>query len=104
VASTWYAAPVALLAGLLYDRASLVAADDLLGSPNADLLYPASAAGLRDPALRRTAADLFAIGLAGARSLPREFLEAADLERAGEFFQRFTRQGLSPSDFTSSPT
>lgn len=102
VASEWFAAPIALLAGLLYHRASLVAADDLLGSPNTELLHPASEAGLRHPALRRTAADLFAIGLAGARAQSHEFLSPADLEQAEEFFLRFTRQGLSPSDFTSS--
>jgi dimethylhistidine N-methyltransferase/glutamate--cysteine ligase len=101
VASEWYAAPVVLLTGLLYHRASLVAADDLLGSPNPDLLHRAAAAGLQDPAIGRIAGDLFTIGLKGAEGLSRAFLRAEDLEQARDYFRRFTQQGHSPSSFTT---
>ena len=100
VAVEWYAAPVVLLAGLLYDRPSLVAADDLLGSPNPELLERAAVAGLRDPAIGRTAVDLFVIGLKGAERLGPGFISGADLEQARDYFHRFTMQGRSPSDFS----
>lgn len=103
VPSDWYAAPLVLLSGLLYHPASLVASDALLGSPNPDLLYRAASVGLADPAIRRTATDLFAIGLLGAGALGREFLGERDLEEAREYFRRFTMQGRSPSDFTPTP-
>jgi dimethylhistidine N-methyltransferase/glutamate--cysteine ligase len=100
VPASWYVAPVALLTGLLYHQDSLVSADDLLGSPNPELLERAATLGLRDPALRRIAADLCLIGLEGARGLGDEFLRREELEKAEEFFRSFTLQGLSPSDFT----
>ncbi len=89
----WYAAPVALLAGLLYDRATLIAADDLLGSPRPDLLGRAASAGLADPDIGRLAPDLFALGLEGAAALGETFLARADLEQAREFAGRFTQRG-----------
>lgn len=104
VPTRWYAAPVVLLAGLLYHRPSLVAADDLLGSPNSELLHQAAVLGLRDGTIGRTARDLGTIGLAGAAALGSPFIAGEDLERAREFFDRFTAQGRSLSDFSGSPT
>lgn len=104
VPALWYAAPIVLLAGLLYHRASLVAADALLGSPNPDLLNRAAVLGLRDEAIRATATDLFTIGLNGAVALGSPFISGEDLERARAFFSRFTVQGQSPSGFSGSPT
>jgi glutamate--cysteine ligase len=101
VAARWYAAPVALLTGLLYHRDSLEAADDLLGSPNPGLLMVAATAGLRDRGLQRLAGDLAAIGLAGARSLGAGFLDEESLHKAEDFFTRFTLRGQSPSDFSN---
>jgi dimethylhistidine N-methyltransferase/glutamate--cysteine ligase len=100
----WYAAPIVLLAGLLYHHPSLVAADALLGSPNPELLNRAAVLGLGDDALRRSATDLWTIGLNGAATLGPSFIGGDDLERAREFFRRFTAQGRSPSDFSGSPT
>ena len=104
VPSAWYAAPVVLLSGLLYHPASLIQADDLLGSPDARLLTVAATSGLADPALRRVAADLVTIGVSGARSLGAGFLGEEEIERAGDYFSSFTLQGQSPSDFSSSPS
>jgi glutamate--cysteine ligase len=104
VSSPWYAAPIVLLAGLLYHRASLVAADALLGSPNPDLLNRAAVLGLREDAIGGTARDLWTIGLTGAAALGTPFVGGQDLEQAREFFTRFTMQGRSPSDFSGSPT
>ena len=99
----WYAAPLVLLAGLLYDRESLLAANDLLGSPDSTLLIPAATLGLEDARLGSRARELFSIGLAGAESLGEEFVAAEDREAAADFFYQFTDKGRSPADFTSSP-
>jgi glutamate--cysteine ligase len=99
----WYAAPLVLLAGLLYDHESLLAADDLLGSPDSSLLIPAATVGLGDARLESRARELFSIGLGGAESLGEEFVAEEDRQAATEFFHQFTNQGRSPADFTSSP-
>jgi dimethylhistidine N-methyltransferase/glutamate--cysteine ligase len=104
VPSQWYAAPIVLLAGLLYHRPSLVAADDLLGSPNPGLLHRAAVQGLADDDLRKLATDLVDIGLIGAAALGSPFIGGENLEKAREFFGRYTLQGQSPSDFSRSPT
>ncbi|MDQ3605832.1 MAG: glutamate-cysteine ligase family protein [Gemmatimonadota bacterium] len=94
----WYAAPVALLSGLIYSRATLHAAAELLAPPDAELLRQAGQVGLRDVEIGRRARDLCEIGLGGAAALGEEFLNKADLEIAREFFDRYTRCGRSPAD------
>jgi dimethylhistidine N-methyltransferase len=98
----WYAAPVVLAAGLLYDPVSLLQSNDLLGSPEPGLLLRAASAGLTDPAIGSTARELVRIGLTGARRLGEAYLHHADLEAAQEFFQQCTSRGRSPADFTAS--
>jgi hypothetical protein len=94
----WYAAPVALLSGLIYSRATLHAAAELLAPPDAELLRQAGQVGLRDVEIGRRARDLCEIALGGAAALGEEFLNKADLEIAREFFDRYTRCGRSPAD------
>lgn len=94
----WYAAPFALLGGMLYEPKSLRAAVDRLGSPDPALLHPAAQAGLSDPRIAAAARDLVEIGLAGAATLGDRFLTRADLETAREFFFRYTLRGRSPAD------
>jgi glutamate--cysteine ligase len=94
----WYAAPFALITGILYDAGSLYAADDLLGAPDPSMLDQAAQAGLHDSSLARTARDLFEIGLRGCRTLGSTYFDPADLEQASTFFDRFTRRGRSPAD------
>jgi len=96
----WYAAPIVLLAGLLYDRESLHTANDLLGSPDPALLSRAGSVGLADPFIGQTARELFAIGLIGAVSLVPSFIDPHDLEVAEDFARRFTACGHAPADFT----
>ena len=98
IAPEWYAAPVALTAGLLYDPRALAAAADLLGSPDVGLLDRAGRLGLHDPALARTAADLFELALSGCAGLGPRYFHPADLEEARAFFDRYTRRGRSPAD------
>lgn len=103
VDAEWWAAPLALLAGIAYDPAARRAAAELLGEPRPELLRRAGRDGLGDPEIARVAADLFAVGLEGAAALGGDFLAPADLEAAGEFYARYTRRALAPAD-DASPT
>jgi glutamate--cysteine ligase len=94
----WYVAPLALTAGILYHEPTLRATDALLGPPDARLLEGGSRLGLHDPALARVAVQLFELALEGCRHLGAEYFAPADLERAGEFFDRYTRRGRAPAD------
>jgi glutamate--cysteine ligase len=98
VAPHWYAAAVALTAGILYEPGALRAADDLLGSPDPRLLDRSGECGLHDPRMARIAADLFEIALGGCRGLGQAYFHPADLEQAAGFFERYTRRGRAPAD------
>jgi glutamate--cysteine ligase len=98
VSPAWYAAPIALVSGILYDPEALRAADDLLGSPDPGLLERAGECGLRDPSFGRTGADLFEIGLRGCRALGPGWFHPADLEQATTYFDNYTRRGRAPAD------
>jgi glutamate--cysteine ligase len=98
VAPEWYAAPLALAAGIAYDPGALRAAADLLGSPDLGLLDRAGRLGLGDPRLASTAADLAEIALEGCAGLGPGYFHPADLEQARTFFDRYTRRGLCPAD------
>ena len=94
----WYAAPLALTAGLLYDSGALRAAAELLGTPDLGLLERAGRVGLHDPAIGRTAADLFELALSGCAALGPGYFHPSDLEQARVFFDRYTRRARSPAD------
>jgi len=94
----WFAAPFALIAGVLYDASGLRAADDLLGPPDPSMLDRAAQSGLHDPSFARTARDLFEISLRGCRTLGSDYFDPVDLDQASTFFDRFTRRGRSPAD------
>jgi len=98
IAPHWYAAPLALTAGILYDPAALRATNELLGSPDLVLLERAGRDGLRDPAIARTAVDLFEVALQGCQGLGPQYFHPSDLEQAAEFFECYTRRGRSPAD------
>lgn len=98
IAPEWYAAPLALAAGMLYDPGALRAAADLLGLPDPDVLERAGRLGLRDAAIARTAADLFELALAGCAGLGPAYFHPSDLEQARTFFDRYTRRARSPAD------
>jgi glutamate--cysteine ligase len=98
IAPHWYAAPLALTAGILYDPAALRATADLLGTPDLGLLSSAGRLGLHDPAVARTASDLFEVALQGCQELGARYFHPADLEQATAFFDRYTRRSRSPAD------
>jgi glutamate--cysteine ligase len=94
----WYAAPVALAVGIAYDPWARRAATDLLGRPDPDLLRRAGRMGLGDAGIRRVAADLADIALAGCGHLGPAYFHPSDLEQARLFFDQYTRRGRSPAD------
>jgi glutamate--cysteine ligase len=98
IAPEWYAAPIAVCAGMVYDPGTLRAANELLGAPDERLLDQSGREGLHDPAIGRTAADLFELALSGCRRLPPGYFEPSDLEEATAFFERYTRRGRAPAD------
>lgn len=98
IAPEWYAAPVALTAGMLYDSRAMRAAADLLGPPDAGLLERAGRVGLHDTAFARTASDLFELALSGCAGLGPRYFYPSDLEQARAFYERYTRRGRSPAD------
>lgn len=98
VAPEWYAAPLVLLAGILYDPATLRAADDLLGTPDPELLDRSGRDGLHDQSIARTATDLFQLALDGGRRLGSGYFHPAELEEASAFFEQYTRRGRSLAD------
>jgi glutamate--cysteine ligase len=98
VPPAWFAAPIALAAGILYEPAALRAADDLLGTPDPGLLERSAQSGLRDPKIHAVAADLFEIALQGCRELGPTYFHPADVEQAQTFFDRYTRRGRAPAD------
>jgi len=94
----WAAAPITLLAGIVYDTTSLNQALDLLGPSQTALLHVAGEQGLGNDRLARMALELVDIGLAGCRRLGPSVVDGADLERATDFFDRYTRRRLCPAD------
>ncbi|MEA2722235.1 MAG: glutamate--cysteine ligase [Gemmatimonadales bacterium] len=98
IAPEWYAAPLALTAGILYDSRALRAAADLLPLPDLGLLERAGRLGLHDPAIARTAADLSELALAGCSGLGPHYFHPSDLEQARAFFDRYTRRSRAPAD------
>jgi glutamate--cysteine ligase len=97
VAPEWYAAPLVLLAGILYHPPALRAAADLLGAPDPALLHAAGRDGLSDPRLASVARDLAQLAMAGAAALP-GFFAADDLDEAAAFFARYTAAARAPAD------
>lgn len=98
IGAEWYAAPVALAAGILYDSRALRAAADLLPIADLGLLERAGRLGLHDPAIARTASDLFEVALAGCAGLGAAYFHPADLEQARAYFERYTRRARAPAD------
>ncbi len=94
----WFAAPVVLLAGIVYNSKALHAADALLGSPDPDLLDRAARWGLHDHGFRSTATDLIEIALQGCRALSPTYIHPSDREQAEAFFDQYTRRGRALAD------
>ena len=94
----WHPAPVALLAGLVYDRDALLAARELVWSSDRELLVRAGRDGLADPGVARVAVDLWDLALGGCAALGPDYISSADLAVAHEYAERYTRRGRAPAD------
>jgi glutamate--cysteine ligase len=93
----WYAAPIVFLCGLLYDETAACEAS-VLASESRVLLRLAGEQGLRDPAIARTARDLFQLALAGARRLGPGYVGGEDIAVASDFYAMYTSRDRSPAD------
>jgi glutamate--cysteine ligase len=98
VAPDWYAAPLALAAGILYDPQTLRSVADLLPPPELSLLERAGRLGVHDPAIASTSSDLFELALAGCAGLGSAYFHPSDLDEARAYFERYTRRGRAPAD------
>jgi glutamate--cysteine ligase len=90
IAPAWYAAPLALLGGLIYDSRAMHAAADLVGEADPGLLVRAGVAGLGDPAIASVARGLHELAIQGCRRLGPAFLDSADLEQTADLFDRLS--------------
>jgi glutamate--cysteine ligase len=97
VAPEWYAAPLVLLAGIVYHLPTLRAAVERLGEPDPGLLHAAGRDGLADPRIAAVARDLAELAMQGAAALP-GFFSADELDEAREYFARYTHRARSPAD------
>lgn len=98
LAPRWYAAPIALVTGLLYDPDSRRAAADIVARASAELLCTAGREGLSDPGIARAAIALFELALGACGRLGPAVLSGADRAVATEFFETYTRRGRCPGD------
>ena len=97
-----YAAPIVFLTGLTYDRRSATEAA-LLAAESRALLRVAGERGLRDVVIARTARDLFALAIAGARRLGPKFIDERDIDVAAQFCTDYTARDRSPADDRTLP-
>jgi glutamate--cysteine ligase len=84
-------APLAFVAGLVYDEASARAALSLLRSPDVNLLVDAGREGLRNPKLRSRAAQLVGLSIDGISRLPASYLTTQHRTQAAEWLARRVR-------------
>jgi glutamate--cysteine ligase len=95
-------APLVLLAGIVYDRASAEEAERLVPAADEEMLNRAGECGLRDERVATIAADLAELGLRGARELGEYVVGGAELDEAQQFFTDWTLRRRSPADAAGS--
>jgi glutamate--cysteine ligase len=98
IAPRWLAAPIVVVSGLVYDQESAAAAREMVGAADEELLSLAARCGLRVPTIASMAADLYSLGIDGARRLGESYVAPNDLDVAIAFHEQYTRVGLSPAD------
>ena len=82
------AAPLVLITGLVYDEESASGAARLLEAPSEVLLERAGRLGLADPEIGETLPGLIKLALSGARRLGEDYLSAAHVSTARQYFAR----------------
>lgn len=91
-------APLVLLAGLVYDRATAQDVERFLPVADEEMLNSAAECALRDGHIAQVAAELARLGLRGARALGEDMIAGDELEQAEQFFSDWTLQRRSPAD------
>jgi glutamate--cysteine ligase len=98
IAPEYLAAPIALVAGLVYDDDASRRASEILAEENSPSLESAGRDGLANPRIHAMSNRLTELALSGCESLGHSYISAGDVESAARFFDRYTRQGRSPGD------
>ena len=80
------AAPLVLVTGIVYDEESASGAARLLGVPSELLLERAGRLGLADPEIGEALPGLIELALSGARRLGEDYLSAAQVSTARQYF------------------
>jgi glutamate--cysteine ligase len=80
------AAPLVFVTGIVYDEESAATAVRLMGAPSEQLLERAGRFGLADLAIGKTLPLLVELALSGASRLGEEYLSAADVSVASQYF------------------
>ena len=86
--SDWLAAPLVFVTGLVYDEESASAAATLMGAPSERLLERAGRIGLSDPEIGKVLPGLVELALGGAERLGGDYLSAANVSTARQFFAK----------------
>jgi len=95
--SDWYAVPLVLSVGLLYDSEALRTALRILPRPTPEALERAGRLGLGDERLASLARDITTLALEGAARLGAR-VGGRSLETARAFAEEFTFRGKDPGD------
>jgi len=99
----WYAAPLTFIAALAYGPDHGRTALEIAGRPDAGAMDRAGRSGLDDPCLARRAGQLVELALHEATALGDRFIDGGYLDRARDFFVRFTRARRSPASEQMAP-
>ena len=104
VAPQHLAAPLVLLAGLVYDARAARQLRELLPPADDALLWRAAGLGLHDAGIAALAREIVTLGLDGAAALGEPYVSRAVLAEAERFFDRYTQRGLAPADDATTST
>jgi glutamate--cysteine ligase len=86
------AAPLVFVLGLVYDEESASAAAKLVGVPSERLLERAGRMGLGNPEIAKALPGLVELALSGAARLGKDYLSAANVSTARQFFENALRR------------
>jgi hypothetical protein len=92
------AAPLILVAGLIYNEKAAEEARRVLAVADEEMLNRAAECGLHDEEIARVATELVSLGIGGAQALGDDVVDSADLECAEAFFRTWTLARRSPAD------
>lgn len=100
----YLAAPLVLLAGLVYDPEISSQVREIVPPAEDALLWRAAGLGLHDAGIAGIARDLVSLGLEGARALGERYVDGPTLAAATRYFERYTLRGLAPADDATTST